>query len=92
MVTGTCEQTNAVVKAGSVPKFVSLLSSQDDSASEQAVWALGNIAGDGPMLRDLVIEAGAVPALTALVKNNTKVSRNSATITITVYTIGSVII
>ena len=27
---------------------------------EQAVWALGNIAGDGPDLRDMVLDAGII--------------------------------
>jgi hypothetical protein len=27
---------------------------------EQAVWALGSIAGDGPQMRDAVIREGAV--------------------------------
>lgn len=30
---------------GAVPKFVNLLKSQHDQVREQAVWALGNIAG-----------------------------------------------
>ena len=34
--------------------------------SEQAVWALGNIAGDGSVFRDLVIKYGAVDPLLAL--------------------------
>ena len=53
--------------------FVKLLSSQHTNVAEQAVWALGNIAGDGPDLRDHVIECGAVPPLLALVTPNTPV-------------------
>ena len=33
---------------------------------EQAVWALGNIAGDGPQLRDHVLDAGVVKPLMQL--------------------------
>ena len=38
---------------------------------EQAVWALGNIAGDGPTMRDFVINNGVVPPLIALVNPET---------------------
>ena len=38
---------------------------------EQAVWALGNIAGDGTEFRDLVTEQGIVKPLLALVASPT---------------------
>jgi len=63
-----------VVKAGGIPKFAALLKSPDCNVREQCVWALGNIAGDGPHLRDAVIEAGAIDSLIALVRPDTKVS------------------
>jgi hypothetical protein len=34
----------------------------------QAVWALGNIAGDGPQLRDFVIKCGVVEPLLQLAR------------------------
>jgi hypothetical protein len=46
-----------------VPAFVRLLSSPNEDVREQAVWALGNIAGDGVATRDLVISAGIVEPL-----------------------------
>lgn len=42
--------------------------------AEQAVWALGNIAGDGPKLRDFVIKAGIVQPLLELIGPDTEVS------------------
>jgi importin subunit alpha-6/7 len=27
---------------------------------EQVIWGLGNMGGDGPRIRDLIIEAGAI--------------------------------
>lgn len=41
---------------------------------EQAVWALGNIAGDGPKLRDIVLENEIVPILTSLLESSIEVS------------------
>lgn len=40
----------------------------------QAVWALGNIAGDSPHCRDLVLNAGALPPLLEQLKEGSKVS------------------
>ena len=40
----------------------------------QAVWALGNIAGDSAQCRDLVLESGALAPLLEQLKDNTKLS------------------
>lgn len=46
-----------------MPVFIDLLHSPESDVREQAVWALGNIAGDSTGLRDVVLKAGALPPL-----------------------------
>jgi len=41
---------------------------------EQAVWALGNIAGDGPKFRDIVLSHGIVPILCHLLKTTEEIT------------------
>ena len=74
IVSGTTEQASVVVHHGAVPQFVRLLSSQNDDVREQAVWALGNIAGDSPHCRDMVLKEGALLPLLSQLRQNSKLS------------------
>lgn len=63
---GTTEQTKAVTNSGALPRLVKLIRSPDARVCEQAVWALGNIVGDGADTRDQVLAHGFLPELLAL--------------------------
>ena len=56
---GTSEHTRVVIDNGAIPIFVNLVRCPHADVREQAVWALGNIAGDSTRCRDLVLSYNA---------------------------------
>ena len=74
IASGNADQTKCVVEAGTIPLFIRMLHSANTDVKEQAVWALGNIAGDSPQLRDLCLRSGMMGSLLEVFRTSDKVS------------------
>ena len=48
IASGSYEETESVVSGGGIRIFVKLVNSDILEIADQAIWALGNIAGDNP--------------------------------------------
>lgn len=55
IASGSPEQTRHVVELGTVPIFIQFLQHPNPDLRDQCIWALGNIAGDCPNMRDMVL-------------------------------------
>ncbi|CAM9817489.1 unnamed protein product [Ectocarpus sp. 12 AP-2014] len=66
--------TNVVVENGAVPIFVRLLTCANDDIREEAVRAVGNIAGDSPFSRDMVLQRGSLGPLLEQLTDRSKPS------------------
>lgn len=63
------EFTRTVVECNAVPQLVKLLLSGSPDVREQSAWCLGNVAGDSPELRDIILESGGMAPLLQNVAN-----------------------
>ena len=70
-----------MIDKGTIVVLVDLLGSAHLEVVEQAIWGLGNIAGDSYKVRDLVINAGAVNPIAAVLdqaKPGSSLARNAS--------------
>ena len=73
MCSGSSEQSMYIIKEGAVGKFINLLKSPNADVSDQCVWALGNIAGDGFKSRDIILDLHVVDILISILEQNIRV-------------------
>ncbi|KAL5966539.1 Importin subunit alpha-1 [Taenia solium] len=67
IASGCSYHTKGVVEVGAVPKLIRLLRHPDIRVADQCIWALGNVAGDGAVHRDMLIHQDVVtPSLELL--------------------------
>lgn len=81
VASGTYEHVQVLIQKGTVDQLIKLLKSPHIEVIEQAIWGIGNIAGDGPRIRDIVIAAGAVNPIADLldqVTTGTSFTRNAS--------------
>ncbi|CAI9104552.1 OLC1v1003249C1 [Oldenlandia corymbosa var. corymbosa] len=73
VTSGTSEQIEGVIDGNVVSILVGLLYNPSDYFRLLAVLALGNMAGDSPAYRDLVLSEGALAPLLALLNEHATV-------------------
>ena len=71
IVAGSTNQCQSVIEKGGIPEFIKLLSEPDSDIAEQAIWSIGNIAGDCSHYRDIILRSGAMSKLADIVMHST---------------------
>jgi hypothetical protein len=73
IATGTQDQVQCLVDKGVIPKLINLMQTEGDNIKELAIWALGNIAGDSKVFRDIILLCNIIIVLLdLLVKTKNK--------------------
>ena len=72
IASGDSDYVKVIIELGVLPATIGLLQSASNDVREQAVWCLGNIAGDSVKHRDAVHKAGALQPLLDQYKENPK--------------------
>ncbi|KAJ3438084.1 importin subunit alpha-4 [Anaeramoeba flamelloides] len=69
IASGTSLHTEYVVNNEAISEFCHLLSSKDKKIQDQAIWGLGNIAGESAEYRDQILSLKVFPKIISLLKN-----------------------
>ena len=67
IASGTSTHTRIVVESGGVPISLRLARSRDIEVVTQAIWFVGNIAGDSYQMRDFVLSHDALPIILEII-------------------------
>jgi hypothetical protein len=70
LASGPSDCTNAVAQAGALDLLVPAATHDSSEIATIACWAIGNIAGDGRVLRDFTIERGSVNAVIGAIQRH----------------------
>lgn len=74
IASGITEHTLVVVENGVIPILIALLVNSVDHIREQALWALGNIAGDSCEFRELLLTCSILDPLLEICVSKPKLS------------------
>lgn len=80
VASGSSQQTKTIVDSGAAKTFIRLLDSPHTEVKEQAVWALGNVAGDCAECRDYLLNNNIMEPLLRLLReseSNVTLTRNA---------------
>lgn len=66
IATGTTDNVHNLIEKDVLKHFIELLNSPHIEVVEQAIWGIGNIAGDNHLTRDCVINSGALEKIGSL--------------------------
>ena len=71
---GLTTKSSSITTRTPLPHLIHLLSSPNDNVCERDMCAIGNIAGDSPPSRDIVLDANVMPHILAVMKTNPNIS------------------
>eukprot|EP01084_Bolivina_argentea_P194481 333685_1 len=72
---GTAQHTSYVIKQGAIPVLIhSLWLSSSLQVQSGAIWALGNICGDSPQCRNLVLTQGILDRILPVIKRTNDIN------------------
>ena len=81
--------TNIVVENGAVPMLIALLHIENEEVRDQAMWAVSNISANTSEHRDLILNAGALPAIVTIVRSAFKNPQKLSLLQLGSWTLGN---
>ena len=76
MASGDSEHTQLLFDHGAVQVLINLLKSDHIEVMEQAIWCLGNMAGDSTKIRDAILYAGVIEPISYILMHNGNLSHS----------------